>query len=329
MLLLNEADIKNAISMQEAIEVVEGAYAEYSCGNVEMPLRTAFTVDGRGTAFFMPAYLREKRQIGLKVVSAFPGNPALGLPTVTAVVLVVDAETGQVKAIMDGSYLTALRTGAASGVATKYLARGDSEVLGIIGTGRQAPTQVEGVCAVRNIKHVLAYDVSAERLDAFIRRMAPALAASGITLEKTKSADEAVMESDVVVTATTSKTPVFSASSVREGLHINGIGSYTRHMQEIAEDVLRRAAKIVVDSREAAIAEAGDFIVPLETGRLTAGSINGEIGEVVSGRKPGRERPDEITVFKAVGIAVLDVAVAWAVVEKASCLGLGTEISLE
>jgi len=261
------------------------------------------------------------------VVSVFPDNPHRGLPTISAVVVLLSAETGQPLAIMEASYLTALRTGAASGVATRYLARHDSYVLGVFGAGGQAATQVQAVAAVRPVERVVVYDCVRDRTERFIQETAARL--PGITFEAASDPCDAVREADIIVTATTSRTPVFSGELVRPGTHINAIGSFTPEMQEMGEDTLLRVTKIVVDSWEAASEEAGDLIVPLRRGTLTKDDVYGELGEIVLGNKPGREREDEITYFKSVGLAIQDVAVAALVYRRAREKGVGTALTLE
>lgn len=328
VLFLSRSDVQRTIGMSEAIDAVAGAYADLAAGRAIVPLRTQVPVDRHnGVSIFMPAYLEGIDGTGVKIVSVFPENPGRGLPTIMAVVILLSAETGQPLAIMEASYLTALRTGAASGVATRYLARRDSRVLAVFGAGVQARTQVEAVASERRIELALVHDVARERAEEFAREMGARF--PGIRFTVAGSAADAVGKADVVVAATTSRTPVFPGEAVKEGTHINGVGSFTPEMQEIGEDTLVRASKIVVDSREAAGKEAGDLIVPMRRGTLAEGNIYAEMGEIVLGNRPGRERDDEITYFKSVGLAIQDVAVAALIYRRAKEKGLGTELSLE
>jgi len=222
--------------------------------------------------------------------------------------------------------LTALRTGAASGVATKLLAREDSEVAAVFGAGAQARTQVLAAAAVRPIKRFWVYARRRESAESLIARMKPQLGA--IELLVAESPSQAVRDADVICAATNSSTPVFDGNDLKPGAHVNGIGSYHRGMQEVDCATLRRASKIIVDHREAALAEAGDLIVAIDRGEVRASDIYAEIGEIAAGRKAGREREDEITYFKSVGNAAQDAAVAQAIYQQALQEHLGVEFDL-
>jgi alanine dehydrogenase len=326
--VLSGADVRQAITMAEAIQAVKDAYVQLSAGLAVVPLRTPVPVDRHGgVTLFMPAYLAESDAMGAKIVSVFPGNLERGLPTIHAVVVVVDAETGQPRAIMDGTYLTALRTGAASGVATDLLARPDAHVVAILGAGAQARTQLEAVCTVRAVEKVWVLDANPKAAARYVEDMRGRGRPFPATFVVATSPAEALREADVICTATTSSRPVFDDADLKAGTHINGIGAYTPQMQEIPAETVARA-RVVVDSRSAALAEAGDLIIPLERGLITADGIHGEIGEVAAGLIPGRQSREEITFFKSVGVAVQDVAVAQAVLQRAAELGLGFEVEL-
>jgi ornithine cyclodeaminase len=314
--------------MAEAIEAVKEAYIQLSAGEAVVPLRTPVPVAKRdAVTLFMPAYLSASDALGAKIVSVYPGNPALGLPLIHAVVIVVDAATGSPTAVMDGTYLTALRTGAASGVATDLLARQDARVAAIFGAGAQARTQLEAVCTVRVIEKVWVYDVVPGMAETFVQYMRQRGHPIPGDISVAGSPAQAVREADVVCTATTSSAPVFDDADLRPGVHVNGIGSYTPEMQEIPPQTVARA-KVVVDSRLASLAEAGDLIRPMQQGLITADSIHGEIGEVAGGKIPGRQSHNEVTFFKSVGVAVQDVAVAKLILQRAADLNLGTEVEL-
>ncbi len=268
--------------------------------------------------------------MAVKIVSVFNDNPAKELPLIHALVVVVDATTGEPAAMMDGTYLTALRTGAASGAATDLLARQDARTAAIFGAGVQGRTQLEAVCAVRPIQAAWVYDVAPERAGDFAAEMRPDRCGRrrlSLPVRVAETPTEAARQADVVCTATTSSPPVFEDADVRPGTHINGVGAYTPQMQESpAETVLR--AKVVIDHREASLAEAGDLLIPLQEGLMTEDHIYAELGEIAAGLKAGRASPDEITLFKSVGVAVQDVAAASAVLEAARRLGLGTGVTL-
>ncbi|AYO31362.1 MAG: hypothetical protein PWR06_1253 [Thermoanaerobacteraceae bacterium] len=327
MLVLKRSDVEKALSMGEAIEALEQAFAAFSAGRAKVPLRTVIHVEGtaEGDAIFMPGHVQGSG-VAVKMVSVFPGNIYAGKPTINSAVAVIDESTGEPLAVMDGAYLTALRTGAASGAATKHLARRDSRIAAVIGAGVQGRTQLEAVCCVRDIKEARIYDQDKERAAKYIEDMKMKL--KGVRFVAAKKSDEAVMDADVVITATTSTKPVFSAESLKKGAHINAIGAYTPRMQEIPEELLKMAGKIVVDSREAVLAEAGDFLIPMGKGVFSPDNIYAELGEITSGSMPGREHDDEITLFKTVGIAVEDVACAAMVYKKALVMGLGERIDL-
>jgi ornithine cyclodeaminase len=265
--------------------------------------------------------------MGAKIVSVFPNNRRMGLSTIHALVILVDAKTGQPQAVMDGTYLTALRTGAASGLATDLLARKDSRVAAIFGAGTQARTQLEAVCTVRNIERAWVYDVKPGVAQAYAKEMKTRGRPIPADIRVAKTSKQALREADVVCTATTSFRPVFADGNLKLGVHINGVGSYTPEMQEIpARTVVR--SKVVVDSREASLAEAGDLIISIDGGLISNKNIHGEIGEVASGKIPGRESVEETTFFKSVGLAVQDVAVAEYVRQRAEELGLGLDVEI-
>jgi alanine dehydrogenase len=323
--ILSREDVRQSLPMAEAIKAVKDAFAQLSTGRADVPLRVALEVPRHnGVTLFMPAYLAADDQMAVKIVSVFNDNPAKGLPLIHALVTVVDATTGEPVAVMDGTYLTALRTGAASGAATDLLARQETGTAAIFGAGVQGRTQLEAVCAVRPIEKVWVYDISPQQAATFAEEMGQRLA---LPVEVAGTPAEAVHQADVICTATTATSPVFHDADIRPGTHINAVGAYTPQMQEIpVETVLR--AKVVIDHRESSLAEAGDLIIPLQQGRMTEGHIYAELGEISAGVKPGRTSEDEITLFKSVGVAIQDVAAASAVLKAARRLGLGTDVSL-
>jgi ornithine cyclodeaminase/alanine dehydrogenase-like protein (mu-crystallin family) len=314
--------------MREAVEVVKRAFIELSTGRAYVPLRIALPQpEHDGVTLVMPGYLSDSESLAVKVVSVHDRNAECNLPRINAVVIVIDPGTGQAVAAMEGGYLTALRTGAGSGAATELLARQDAEVAAIFGAGAQARTQALSLTAVRPIKRLWIYSKRREQVDEMIVEMRPQLGPS-IELLAADSPSQAVREALVVCAATTSSTPVFDGADLRPGVHVNGVGSYKPEMQEVDCVTLRRASKIVVDSREAAMAEAGDLIIAIGRGEIRPSDIYAEIGEIAAGLKPGRQDDDEITYFKSVGNAAQDVAVAHAIYQRASQEGLGIEIDL-
>ncbi len=323
LLAVSAEEVERGVSMLSAIDAVENAYVQLSFSRADVPLRVPLRTS-HGVTLFMPGYLKDDNAMAVKIVSVYGENPSKGLPTVTALVIVVDAETGIPKAAIEGTYLTALRTGAASGVATRLLAREDSGIMAMIGAGGQAPTQISAVCAVRPIREVRIYDINTEAARALCDRMSEEL--PDIDFRTVSSAREAVRDADVINTATISRRPVFDAADVSPGTHVNGIGAYTPEMQEIPAGLVARA-RVVIDSRTSALVEAGDLIIPLREGAIREEDIV-EIGEVLAGKAPGRQSPDEITFFKSVGNAVQDVAVARIVLQAAEKDGWGTRIPL-
>ncbi|UCE21071.1 MAG: hypothetical protein JSV46_02215 [Candidatus Aminicenantes bacterium] len=326
--ILSRSDVAQAVTMAEAIDAVKKAFIQLSSGEAEVPLRTQVPVKKRSaTTLFMPAYLAKSDTMGAKIVSVFPNNRRRGLPTIHALVILVDAKTGQPQAAMDGTYLTALRTGAASGLATDLLARKDSRVAAIFGAGTQARTQLEAVCTVRDIEKVWVYDVRPRIARTYAKEMKSHGHPIPDDIRVAQTSKQALREADVVCTATTSFRPVFADGHLKLGVHVNGVGSYTPEMQEIpARTVVR--SKVVVDSREASLAEAGDLIISIDGGLISNKNIHGEIGEVASGKIKGRESDEETTFFKSVGLAVQDVAEAEFVLKRAEELGLGLDVDV-
>lgn len=326
--VISKDDIRRTVPMAQAILIVKEAFRELSSGTAQVPIRTQLEVAKHGgTTLFMPAYLGGSDQLGVKVVSVFPRNLQIGLPTIHALVAMVDSETGRPAAVMDGTYLTALRTGAASGVATDLLARTDAQVAAIFGAGVQGRTQLEAVCEVRHIQEAWVYDVDRERAETYAEEMRARGGRIPDKLRVAASSAEAVREADVICTTTTSQTPVFSDADLKTGVHINAVGSFTPHTQETPEETIRRA-RLVVDSREACWEEAGDLIIPRDKGLIGEADIHGELGEIAAGMKGGRESAEETTFFKSVGSAVQDVSVAGKVLQEALKRGLGTEVEI-
>lgn len=328
MLVLTRSQVRELVSMADAIELMKTAFAELSAGRTVSPLRTVIPLpDREGDALFMPAYVPAMDALGLKSVNVFRRNPERGLPVIHAIVSLVDPETGQPMALMDGTYLTALRTGAVSGAAADLLARPESWVLAAIGAGAQGITQIAAVCAVRPIERVIAVDVNEQALERLRQQLRNDWPEIESRLETTTDAGAAVREADVICTATTSRTPVFRDEDVRPGTHISAVGAYTPEMQELPAETVARAT-VVVDAVEAALAEAGDLIIPLNDGLVRREHFSRELGMVASGMAPGRTSDEEVTLFKSVGNAVQDVVVAKRAAERARETGVGMEVEL-
>ncbi len=321
MRILTAQDIRAAVTMRDVIDAVREGFIQLSAGRAVSPVRGVIPVNN-GFTLTMPAYLEGSPISTVKIVSVYGDNPKKNLPTVVAKVLALDAHTGVPIALMDGTVLTALRTGAASGLATDLLARPDSSVLAVMGAGAQARTQVEAICTVRPLREIRIFSLDgAEKMADELREK------YGVQVIAARSEQEALEGADVVAAATNSKTPVVFGDLLKPGVHINGIGSFTPEMQEIDASVVTRA-KVVVDHRESAWAEAGDLIIARDRGLFNERDVYAEIGEIAAGDKPGRTSDTEITFFKSVGNAVQDAATARRIVEVAQARGIGIEIEV-
>jgi len=324
ILFLTEGDIKEVLSMEETIVLMRDAFKQISHGTVSTPIRTSIDIpDHDAGALFMPVHSAESELIGLKMVSIFKNNPELNLPLIHALVFLMDGKTGEPISIMDGEYVTALRTGAGSGLASDLLSRSNSKTLGIIGAGVQGRTQMAAVCAVRDIQKVIIWDKN--------EKSANTLAEDTEKVHKiiveTNPKYDGISECDIICTATSSVTPVFSDKKLKEGVHINAIGAYQPDKREIPGETIHRS-KLIVDQRSACLAEAGDIIIPLNEKMIDLNHIHAELGEIVTGDKSGRSDDSEITVFKSVGNAAQDLVTAGAIYSKAKKSKIGTFVSL-
>jgi ornithine cyclodeaminase/alanine dehydrogenase len=323
-LILNRQDVMTVLQMKDCIDVLERAFTELSNGSAVLPLRIGIP-GAEGINLYMPAYLKQMNALACKVVSVYKNNPQKhNLPTTIGKVLLQDAETGDVLSIMDGGYLTAVRTGAVSGLATKYLARQDNnQVAAIFGAGVQAQMQLWGVFEARSISRALVYDLFPEAAEKFAQTMSQKL---GIPVEICVSAEEMLI-ADILCTATSSATPIFNGAHVKPGTHINGIGSHSPKARELDTAIIQRSL-LIADSREACLNEAGDIMLPIQAGAITPEHIYADLGEIVTGKKPARTSNDQITLFKSNGLAIQDAATARLVYEKAREAGLGLEVNI-
>lgn len=326
MLLLSRNDIKEVFTMRDAIETNKEAFTLFSQGKSEVPLRTTIQAPNHNGVFlFMPSYVEELDAAGLKVVNIFPENVKENLPTAPAQVLLIDGKTGIVNSILDGTYVTQLRTGASSGAAFDLFAIKDAKVGALIGTGGQAPTQLEAMMVSRELDIVKVYDLDEERTKAFVDKMKEELKEYKTEIVAVKSSDEAIENADIIVTVTPSTKPVFDGTKVKKGATVSCVGAYQHHMQELDPALLPRASKIYFDSEEAVLSEAGDILIPLEEGIITKDDFTGDIGEVLLGNIVARENDDEIIVYENVGIGLLDLMTARAIYIKAKEAGIGTD----
>ncbi len=313
MLLLSDDEISRLLSMGEAMDAVEKAFGEFAKGSVKMPARSTIMLDRySGSISFMPSYLPESGALATKIISIYPRNPEKGLPTTVAWIVVNDPETGMIEALLDGTYLTAMRTGAVTGVAARYLAPKDTRVAAVIGCGVQGKTQAMAVAKACELETIRLFDLSDERMRRFAEEIGPKL---GVDIVPSSSGAEAVANADVVVTATTSKNPVLRREWLGDRVHVSAIGAFYPDWRELDTATVSEA-KVVVDSREAIMEEAGDILIPISEGAITEDHIHAELGELVLGTKKGRTPEDGLTVFKSVGLAIQDSSVANLVMKK-------------
>jgi ornithine cyclodeaminase/alanine dehydrogenase-like protein (mu-crystallin family) len=319
ILALDADDVMAACPMADCIEEMADVFALHGQGKVDSPLRSKLSVPS-GDVLIMPSMAkRAKSEASVKVVSIFPKNKS-GVPSINAVTILVDGETGEPKGMLSGGILTAIRTGAVSGLSCRYLARKDSKTMGIIGAGGMAYQQVNGVVSeLPSIKNVRIFSIDPAGSKALAKRCADSLKVEASVVEEV---DECVRGSDVLVTATTSRTPVFKGSVAEDGTHVIAMGSYRPETREVDSDFVSRAS-IFVDSREAVLEEAGDLLIPIGERRLSENAIKAELSELVSGKKRGRASRSELTFFKCVGLAFEDNAAGWLAYRRALKQGIG------
>lgn len=326
MLYLSKDDLQNLLTMEQAIECMKEAYITFSKREADIPPRTHIEIpEGKGFALFMPGYVPSVKSFGVKVVSLFPNNTAKDLPATIGVIILFDPQSGFPEVLLDGTFLTSLRTGAGTGIATAKLAREDSKTLGLIGTGSQAYHQLEGVVAVRPIKTILIYNRTAEKGKRFVKEVRKTLKRKDLEIRFVESAEEAA-QADIIITSTSANTPVLKGEWIREGTHINAIGAFSPQMQEIDEEVVRKSDLITVDSKEGT-KKVGDLAIPLRKNVIKEDDIV-EIGEILCNEDRGRKTDSDITLFKSVGIAVQDIYLGKLAYELSEKNGIGRKISL-
>lgn len=330
MLILNAGDVRRALPMNQAIEAMKEAFAAFSSGKAIVPPRIHLPLARHsGVALIMPSYVDSdtisKQALATKIVSLFDGNQARGLARIQAAVIVLQPDTGQPIALLEGATLTAIRTAAASGAATDLLARKDCRTLALLGAGVQARTHCLAMCAVRPIDKVLVASRSPAKVAALIAELA-ADASMRAKFVAADSIPQALREADIVCATTTSKEAVFADADLKPGVHINAVGSYTPQAREVPAETVRRAL-VVVDSRHAAWEEAGDLIQARDARAIDEHHIHAELGELVLGRKIGRTDDRQVTFFKSVGLAVQDAIAARVALENALRLQLGQTVA--
>jgi alanine dehydrogenase len=325
MLVLSEKQVQGLIDLDELIAALEQAHIQYSTGNAVMPVRLVVPlpqIQGRITS--MPGYLNEDKALGMKVVTYFQNNPQQNLPAILATIMLFSAETGKMMSVMDGGYITAIRTACASALATKALANPDTPLLGILGAGVQARAHIQALARVRKLRRIKLYSPSGKSAFGIKQDMEQQC---GMPIDAVNSAQDVLRDSDLLVTVSTAKEPIVKLDWLKPGVHINAVGSHRPDLREIDGATLARA-KVVVDSREAIMAECGDILLALKEKSVGENVIHGEIGEVLADVKAGRSSADEITLYKSVGIAIQDVATAQLVYRKALERNVGTNVDI-
>ena len=323
-ILLNQSQVKELTTMKEIIENVETAYKFHAERKVQMPPKEyIFYKKFRGDLRIMPCFVRGLNESGVKNVNVHPDNPRkYGLPTVMAMIELVDPKTGFPVSVMDGTWITDMRTGAAAGVATKYLARDNSEILGLVGAGVQAATGLEAIMEVMDIKEVRVSCRTCETRDLFAQKASEKY---GIPVKSVETIKEAVQGADVLLTTTPAREPVVKSKWVSPGTHINAMGADAPGKQELDSHILQKS-KIVIDCWDQA-SHSGEINIPVQEGLVRQSDIHGKIGDVITGSIPGRTADEEITVFDSTGLAVQDIVTAWNVYEKALQKGIGQKIN--
>lgn len=323
VLLLSEADVARLVSMSQAIDHLEEVFREYAAGSAILAPRTSANVPGCGTFRIMSAILSKAGIFGLKTLTGTPGKR---LPHETYfAILLFGTETGALRAVIASNHLTGVRTGAATGVAAKYLARPESRVAGVFSAGVQAWHQISALKAVRPLEEVRIFDIDHQKAVAFASKVSQEFS---VQARAVSQAYDAVAGCDLVVTATSANEPVFDGAWLQAGTHVSGVGSNSPAKRELDSTTLTRS-KIVVDFKEQVLQEAGDIQAAIESGAISADSIHAGLADLVAGTKAGRSSEQEITLFKSVGVAIEDIAVATFAYKQALAAGMGVELDME
>ena len=320
-ILLTQKEIKKLLPIQKTLSIVEASFRAHGLGKVLLPPKLYLTLPKTGDFRAMPAYLSSPECCGIKWVNVHPQNRLRHLPTVMALIILNDPATGFPLAVLDGTYITQMRTGAGGGVAARYMARRDSAVLGLVGCGAQAETQLLFISKLFRLKKVKFWGLTEADRIKFYGKMKK----SGLPLQPTDTARETVIDSDIVVTTTPSTRPIVHRDWVKPGTHINAIGADAKGKEELEVSLLK-VSRIVIDDWHQA-SESGEINVPFAKGMISKKNIYGSLGEIVCGKKKGRMNRSEITVFDATGLAIQDVSVAWVVYHEAKRRGIGKEIA--
>jgi alanine dehydrogenase len=329
VLVLSANDVAKLLPMRDCIEVMRDALAALARGKALVPLRMVMRMpDASGFLGLMPGHIAadggREGALGMKAVSVFPGNAARGIDTHQGAVLLFEADTGRLSALMDGATITAIRTAAVSGVATDLLARQDATELAILGAGVQARSHLEAITAVRTVRRVRVWSRNPQHAAQLVSEVAGRYPAS---IETAPTAEAAVRGADVVATVTASPEPILERAWLKDGAHINAVGSSIPNTREI-DTATMSAARLFVDRRESALNEAGDVLIPMREGAFRADHIQAELGEVIIGKDAGRRSASELTLFKSLGLAVEDVASAAFIAKRARETGAGQTVKM-
>lgn len=320
MLLLNRGEIESCFSMNDAIDAVQRAFEESYLGNIETPLRTVIPTQ-KGVFLFMSAYMENLGYAILKVVNIFSSNYEQGLPTAPSSIILFDGQTGIPLAYLDGTYVTQLRTGGATGVAFKHLAKKHTPVGAIIGAGGLAEMQIEAMLSVRNVEEVRITDSKVSRAEILAQRMRNRFPDKKFCA--VENSDEAIKGADLIITATSSKKPTFAALHVSNGVTVSAVGSFRPDMQEIDPAFLRIVDKVFCDSKQAVMKEAGDILIPMQKGDFSPDSFIEDLARVLTGSICGRINDEEIILFETVGFAAEDLITSAMIYERAKIMGCG------
>ena len=326
MLVLARADLERVLSPLDVVDAMAAAFRRYGDGGCAVPPRSATPVGQEGVLLTMPAAFSDggERGLGVKHVSVYPGNRARGHPTLCATYLLMDGSTGQPQALIEGTYLTGIRTGAISALAARFLARPDARRVACFGAGVQARFQLRCLAALHPLERVVVIGRSPDRTRGFVESMRDTL---GVPVEPGDDPHRAAREAHLIICATTSPTPVVFGADLAPGTHVDAVGAFRASDRELDGEAIRKA-RVVVDTYAGALAEAGDVLIPLREGIIDRTHVGAELAEVVTGRRPGRTNAEEVTVFKSVGFALEDLAAARLAYERARAQGLGKEVNL-
>ena len=323
-MVLTSDDVESILTINDTISVLEKSFIELSRKQVNMTDRDVFVLEDKNGWFgIMTAHMKNMAALGTKLVTVFPKNIEINKPTTQAVISLIDVNTGELIGIIDGSLITGMRTGATTGIATKYLSKKNSSKLSILGSGFQSKFQLMAICSVRNIKEIFINSPSIDSKSGYIHELEDLLNIP-IIIEKNITK---LLNTDILVTSTTSPIPLFDGNLLDNGIHINCIGAHTKETREVDLRTIEKS-KVVVDERSTALREAGELIIPLQNGEITDKIIYAELAEIVSGQKPGRITDDEITLFKSMGLSLEDISTAKLVFDKAIEKGLGRNLTL-